>query len=330
MKRLVICADGTWNSPKQEGAEGRKSTNVLKLLRAVRPVASDGMKQVVFYDKGVGTGRGIDRFLGGALGVGLSENVLDCYRFIANNHVDGDELYLLGFSRGAFTVRSLGGLLGAIGLVNKVNLGSLRFGWDYYRLPPARRTARPDLLSELGPRREPIPITCIGVWDTVGSLGIPVSFLKNFWGKRFQFHDTNLGSMVRNAFHALAIDERRKPFQPTLWVGQPAEGQTIEQVWFAGAHSNVGGGYPDAALSDIALDWMLERVSACTDLEFDTDYRTKRIKPCATGKLYDSYRGYYRLLGPHARQMPERSTVHPSVYERMSATSYTPNNLRQE
>jgi uncharacterized protein (DUF2235 family) len=327
MKRLVVCADGTWNTPAQEGAEGRTSTNVLKLMRAVRPVASGDVQQIVFYDKGVGTGGTLDRFLGGAFGVGLSENVLDCYRFLANNHVAGDEIYLFGFSRGAFTVRSLGGLIGALGLVDKLHLGALRYGWDYYRLPPEERAGRTDLLEPLGERRTGIPIACIGVWDTVGSLGVPVGLLKNLWGRRHAFHDTRLGADVRTALHAVSIDERRKPFEPTLWTGRPAPDQTVEQVWFAGVHSNVGGGYPDAGLSDVALEWMLGRVAAHTGLESDPAYTARHVAPQPTATLYESFTRWYRLLGPHVREIAGNADVHPSVRTRMEETDYRPGNL---
>lgn len=319
MKRLVVCADGTWNSPRQEGADGRKSTNVLKLLRAVEPSAPDGTQQVVFYDKGVGTGGPLDRILGGGLGIGLSENVLDCYRFLANNHQDGDEIYAFGFSRGAFTVRSLAGLIAVIGLVEKTNLGALRHGYAYYRLPEGERAANRHLLDELGERRSEAPITCIGVWDTVGALGIPLTLFKKIGARRFRFHDTDLGKDVAVALQALAIDERRRAFEPAIWTADSIRPhQSVEQVWFAGVHTNVGGGYPDAGLSDIALDWMIERVARHTDLAFDPRYRDQHVAPNPGGRLYDSRKGYYRLFRPVIRSMPAHTTMHDSVGKRMS------------
>lgn len=330
MKRLIVCADGTWNSPKQEGADARSSTNVLKLLRAVKPIADDGTEQVVFYDKGVGTGGFCDRILGGAFGVGLAENVLDCYRFLANNYQPNDEIYLFGFSRGAFTVRSLGGLLGAIGLVSKLHLGKLHYGWRYYRTPPGDREAAEDLLAKLGPRIQPVPITCIGVWDTVGALGVPVALFKNLFGRRHRFHDTQLGREVETALHAVAIDERRAPFKPTLWHGEPATHQHVEQVWFPGVHSNVGGGYPDTGLSDAALEWMLRRVEALHGIEFDADYRRHHVDPSPYGRIYNSFRGVYRLLGKNVRTIPESHDLSTVAVERMKSSAYSPPNVPTE
>ncbi|MEK9662660.1 MAG: DUF2235 domain-containing protein, partial [Alphaproteobacteria bacterium] len=193
------------------------------------------------------------------------------------NYAPGDEIYIFGFSRGAFTARSRGGLVGLAGLLTPPFLGGpLREVMEIYRRRDLKRDARRagiDALRMGGRRVARIPdvgIRCIGVWDTVGSLGIPGDLGRRFLGGKHYFHDVMLGGNVDVALHAVAIDEKRSAFSPTLWVsadGRPSRnGQVVEQVWFAGAHSNVGGSYADSGLSDIAFDWMARRVDALTGL----------------------------------------------------------------
>lgn len=303
-KRLVVCLDGTWNTPDDEG----RATNVVKIMRALRPADDNGVAQVAFYDKGVGTGGFIDRIRGGAFGHGLGENVRDGYRFLGNNYQPGDEIYLFGFSRGAFTARSLAGLIGACGLLTKSTLGRLMEAWTYYRTSPKQRSA--DMLEKLLEwAHQDVPIACIGVWDTVGALGVPVERLKFFNRGKYQFHDTTLGRSVKVALHAVAIDERRGPFGPTLWqTPVPDAKQIVEQVWFPGVHSNIGGGYKDSGLSDLALDWMIRRVAAHTPLAFDDAYVAEFVEGDAMATLYESRSALYtaskwlpfeRVIGGH-------------------------------
>lgn len=295
-RKLILCCDGTWNKPSRD----RAPTNVLKLARAIRPLDAAGTSQILFYHPGVGTGNALDRLLGGALGVGLSENIRTAYGFLTDNYQDRDEIFLFGFSRGAFTVRSLGGLIGLVGLLRKAEMHLLPLAYTLYRarresddkarirqavaaedpgaLEPilARllpREAAPDrgrLAEALVAARRP-RIFFIGVWDTVGSLGMPDGWLSWIGRSRHAFHDTHLGDSVHHACQALAIDERRANFQPTLWTIRedtaPVPGQVIEQVWFAGGHANIGGGYPDPVLSDIALLWMVGKLADACDAE---------------------------------------------------------------
>ncbi len=274
-RRLVVCYDGTWNSADKGG----KPTNVVNLVRAVRNLDDRGVSQITFYDKGVGTAGGTDALKGGGFGGGLTANVLDGYRFLANNYDEQDEIYVFGFSRGAYTARSLAGLIGQAGLLSPDDLGAgLLSVLDVYQrtdLEPAQKRERIAELSRSfhAPRHNPVRIRCVGVWDTVGSLGIPGDLGRRFLNGKFYFHDVQLGSHIDVALHAVAIDEKRSAFAPTLWVvksGTPApKGQAVEQVWFAGAHSNIGGSYADSGLSDIAFDWMTKRVSVHTDLALD-------------------------------------------------------------
>ena len=128
-RKLILCCDGTWNKPSR----GRAPTNVLKLARAIRPLDAAGTSQILFYHPGVGTGNALDRLLGGALGVGLSENIRTAYGFLTDNYQDRDEIFLFGFSRGAFTVRSLGGLIGLVGLLRKAEMHLLPLAYALYR-----------------------------------------------------------------------------------------------------------------------------------------------------------------------------------------------------
>jgi hypothetical protein len=316
-KRLVVCLDGTWNTPDEKG----NPTNVVKILRAVDTRGADGVPQVSFYDKGVGTGGPLDKLLGGVSGYGLDQNVLDGYRFLANNYEGGDEsrapdeIYLFGFSRGAYTARSLAGLVGRFGLLAPGNLDVLNQLWALYRAKGTREQAAGDLKKAMDEGYPEVSITCIGVWDTVGALGIPIHSFKPFRkasDKEFGFHDTELGARVRCAFHAVAIDEQRGPFEPTLWSipagAQPRAGQVVEQVWFPGVHSNVGGSYEDAGLSDLALQWMIDRVRKHTRLRFIASYLEEKVHPNAMGTLYDSrttaYLAYQAL--PYARLIAQR------------------------
>lgn len=332
-KRLIVCLDGTWNKPETGKGKGRGgTTNVLKLLRALKTTGDDGATQAVYYDRGVGTEGWLDKFAGGAFGKGLSRNVKDAYRWVANNYDDGDRLYFFGFSRGAYTARSLAGLIGAVGLMSKLEVGQLPEAYGYYRTKPGERTSHPYHGTVAG-RHKP-PIAVVGVWDTVGSLGIPSNAFY-FFNKRFAFHDVELGTGIENAFHALAVDERRKPFAPTIWEKPDGWAGRLEQVWFAGAHSNVGGGYADARLSDLAFLWMVEKARSC-GLDFDSVYLQRFVNrpPLHDGHMGDEFKGIYRLLGPAARDVledPARGmTVDPSVLARAGdpALGYHPHNVR--
>ena len=279
--------------------------------------------QLIYYDQGVGTGNTLDRASGGAFGDGLEENIHDAYRFLVANYEPGDELYLFGFSRGAFTVRSIGGMIRKCGILE-------RRAVRYYRDAIAlyRNEQHPDDPQPMQFRKscsliheEPIPIRMIGVWDTVGSLGIPLRGLRWLTRREHQFHDTELSGSVQVACHALAIDERRAPFVPTLWDYKPKPGQQVEQVWFCGAHSDVGGGYAETGLSDIALEWMIGKARAA-GLAFDAAaIEAYPLKPDPVGKLHNSKTGLYRLTAGIDRAIGADPTqsVHPSVRTRWDA-----------
>jgi uncharacterized protein (DUF2235 family) len=314
-KRLIVCCDGTWNVADQSSR-----TNVTKVALSVRPRAA-GVEQRVYYHSGVGTRRW-ERLRGGAFGMGLSGNVLDAYRFLVDAYEPGDTLYLFGFSRGAFTARSLAGLVRNCGILRREDAHRVKEAWALYRDRVERPTSTASTLFRRAYARE-AGIHFIGVWDTVGSLGIPVpgaSWLKpvvSVVDRRWAFHDTELSSRVKGAFHALAIDEQRAPFTPTLWhqqSGDAASGQELQQVWFAGVHGDVGGGYEETGLSDITLLWMVHQARRY-GLEFDTEALSEtgpremtpessvdfRVRPDSMGTAHDSRTGLYRLAPPWHR-----------------------------
>jgi len=257
MKRLVVCCDGTWNKP-----DSQTVSNIEKIARTVQgdPTVTNGIYQLVYYVSGVGAGSyGADKVLGGAFGFGLYHNVIACYRFLAQNYVPGDEIYIFGFSRGAYTARSVAGMVGRVGLLTKVSLVEERLptAVHLYQRTNGPAGAYGDSVEEFRHDHCESPkVTFLGVFDTVGALGVPGL------QRAPRFHDVQLSTQVQRARHALAIDETRLKFAPTFW--EAPEGQAdssvvdprVKQVWFEGAHSDVGGGYPDTGLSDTSLLWM--------------------------------------------------------------------------
>ncbi len=317
MKRIVICSDGTWNKPDQLDRDKRKPSNVVKTARGVLPQDSNGVAQVVFYDQGVGSSNWLmDKVLGGATGVGVSTNICDCYQFLSHNYVPGDEIYLFGFSRGAYTVRSLAGFLNRVGLLPKRNIFYLQEAFECYR--------NNDQGSELEKFKSDnevfIPsIKFVGVWDTVGSLGIPLGLFQKAFGKKHAFHDTKLGQNIEHAYHALAIDEKRKPFKPTLWE-KTHDDQHLEQVWFAGVHTNIGGGYENDGLANCALNWMIGNAKS-HGLAFDSTFLSF-YRSYAFDEMRDSFKIPFKLLGKYERVIGEvlqgNETVDDSATDRLN------------
>jgi len=314
-RKLVVCMDGTWNKPGQKEGGVKTETNVLKLSEALAKVPD----QIAGYFRGVGTDRA-QKVTGGAFGWGLFDQIKDGYRFLREQFQPGDQIYIFGFSRGAYSARSLAGMVLRCGVIKRdvkpefpdlgADLlttqqdGNLRMdvvdrvfalykrAYDEKHRPEVERFKQ-QYCHDTGVR-------FIGVWDTVGALGIPdgvVPFLNKFDKaldeKLYAFLDTDLSPRVEAAYHAVAIDEHRKPFLPTLWTDQKnaaprvnVTGSSVEQTWFVGAHSNVGGGYADTGLSDIALKWMIDR-AAKNGLQFDPA-ALAAIRPAPIAKRRDS------------------------------------------
>lgn len=317
MRRLIVCCDGTWNSPAMA-----RETNVVQLLRAIRPESSapGSVSQIAYYHLGVGTGNAIDRLLGGGAGVGLSNSVKACYGFLVDNYREGDEILLFGFSRGAYVVRSVAGLVGLVGLLRRPDMHRFAEVWDYYTLLPGDR-ARYDLDQIAPSRSRAIDISCVGVWDTVGALGVPGT---RWCANSYAFHETALGAHVQYAFQALAMDERRGNFQPAVWV-KTNPNQHLEQVWFPGVHSNCGGGYLEHGLSDSTLLWMCSRLDHFDLLDLDiavieeANGRFHAELP-ARGQLQDSRSiGWKLIAGPVPRPIgitDPSERIHQTAFDR--------------
>lgn len=300
LRRIVLFLDGTWNDDSDRGLP----TNVVRLHEALK-IGVDARKRstakppsgrsaqgsavegrdgrdveyVVHYDSGVGTGV-LDRLPGGAFGRGLDDNIREAYRFLSKHYRPGDEIHLFGFSRGAFTARSIVGYLFATGLLTAENCTAEREeqAWRFYRTSPDDRHSGD--WHELEPFLHPagaLTVKCVGVFDTVGALGIPLDGFRLLNARRYAFHDTNLSPIVEYSFHAVAIDEHRRSFEATLWhkplFKEYLTAKAVEQVWFPGAHADIGGGYSDwdkgqDGRQDIAFAWMVRRVRDCVKLDF--------------------------------------------------------------
>lgn len=293
-KRLALFFDGTWNAADSKGDE----TNVARLARAVRGTSGD-KPQIALYLRGVGTsGPWLRQFLDGATGDGVDDNIRAGYMFLCQNYLPGDEIYLFGFSRGAFTARSLAGFIGKCGLLKRNQLGLIRTAWAYYRRRQAGRTPEAFNLENGGTAADPINhaprVRFIGVWDTVGALGIPQKVIDPASAHEYEFHDTSPGSVIEIGRHALAIDERRDAFVPTLWTQPVPAGTNIQQVWFAGVHSDVGGGYGNSDLAMIPLRWMAdEAIAAGLDLDETMLPKANALQPLSA--QHDSRRGFSGL-----------------------------------
>lgn len=312
-KNIVVFSDGTG----QEGGKGT-NTNVYKLFNMVLDRSSE---QVVFYDRGLGTGW---RKVGGNIfGAGISKNIRDCYEFIFENYEAGDQIYLFGFSRGATTVRSLSGFLHLFGVLPKSRPELIKKAYKIYRKGnKKKRQKKADLFIK---RNHTMwcKIKFLGVWDTVAALGVPIKVLDVIVDHipfyKHSFHDLSLSRSIENAYHGLAIDEERKMFLPTLWDSKVADYQTLSQVWFCGVHTDVGGGYKEQELSDISLDWMLQNAEK-HGLKIYSGHRID-INGESNGEMHNSRGNMFTKLYPRKiRSWPAdthgKPTIHASVLER--------------
>jgi uncharacterized protein (DUF2235 family) len=319
-KRIIFCADGTWDQPGQ-------NTNVYRLYKALTVTAD----QVPYYDDGVGSdGILLQKLAGGALGAGLFQKIKEGYTKIAHTYAADDQVFIFGFSRGAYTARALAGMIAVCGLPTaNFTDDVVNTAFEAYR----NKGQRAALLSQLNKTCHlfDTKLTMVGVWDTVGALGIPAIF-GGVDPALFGFLDTGLHPNVLNACHALAIDERRAEFPPTLWTG-PSPGQTLEQVWFCGVHCDVGGSYPPdssgSALSDLTLAWMM-RKAAALGLQFDPTVLAKYPLPMepkfALDKKHESWSPLW--LFPKSRSIAADSTLSDSVAARYEYDgSYRPRNI---
>ena len=355
-KRLVLTLDGTWNNVED-------NTNVWRLHQMIARQSADGCPQLVYYTPGVGTARG-ERLRGGSLGFGLDRDIVAAYRWLMGNYDQGDEIFLFGFSRGAFTARSLAGMIVRCGLLRPGSPLSVEELFHRYRLDDKAPSLvelyeRDDLNADerrLLRHSRRVPIKMIGVWDTVGALGVPFGNIPGISRKRLGFHNTRLSTIFEHAYHALAIDEHRRAFAPTLWTrfvpsvpDDPGKRRTrptiVEQRWFAGAHANVGGGIAGDDMSQLPLAWLMEKAAALgVAYRGEVNLRGHEIE----GDISDSFRafawGFYALAklgkrhhrtiappprpvaGGHVETVGE--TVDASVFDRWRADAgYRPPGL---
>jgi len=342
-RKLVVCCDGTWNTPRNE-------TNIFRTYRFLRerlgnPAevshkdgvatcggrAGDGTEVLLFYDRGIGTDW-FSRLTGGAAGIGLSDNVRDAYRFLGQNFTPGSEIYVFGFSRGAYTARSLGGFIKAAGLLERPSEKDVwRAYMDCYATAP-RVVARPrgwdfdrvrgwlvekagDAVGRLGggdvaslPRHAGVKIRFLGVYDTVGALGVPLTGASVVNEPIVGFHDTTLGDLVEHAAQALAVDEKRGPYLPTLWTqaanAAAIAGQSVLQVWFPGVHSDIGGGYADKGIGNLTWDFMMGQASE-RGLVIDPNQKTPPLTLEALPAQHESFDKNWQQLSDRLKLVPQ-------------------------
>jgi uncharacterized protein (DUF2235 family) len=315
MANVVVCSDGTWNTPGERKGEDPTPTNVVKLYNALAERDGERVDQCKYYHPGVGTEGGLwSRLAGGGLGRGLDRNIMSAYRWLGDKYRPGDRIFLFGFSRGAYTARSLAGMISKCGLLDLSDSGDkdpwplVEAAFACYRSEKGELKPLDGLVFHnaegINDARGSTTIFFLGVWDTVGALGVPddlalLSFIDD--PRRHRFHDTRLGTTVENARHALAMDEKRGSFTPTLWTNT-ADRKEVKQVWFPGVHSDVGGGYARIGLSDGALKWMIEESSAL-GLAFKPG-SIEQIQADPRGVRHDSRTGLFKSFKTLPRSVP--------------------------
>lgn len=369
MKRLIVFCDGTWNRMSAE-----QPTNVLIGAQLVLPVDTAGVAQVTYYDEGVGTTGGrLSTMLAGAFGWGLLDKIEAAYRFLIFNYEPGDEVFIFGFSRGAYTARSLAGLIRKCGIVPRSLAGKIREIVEFYKdantKPDSDEAQRrrmlwsPRVVLKEADRQwrldhgaDPAEVSAakamivryVGVWDSVGALGIP-QHLPGTWlfqrGKKYQFHDTELSSTVRAARHAVAIDENRLSFAPTTWSNlealnaTTASGDKYQQTWFPGDHGSVGGGGDIRGLSNDALAWIVEGavVEGLAVNQTMLDIYKQGVDPLAPLSNQSKDPGWFERIyqradrdGPQQKSLISDSAATRLAYEAKAAnwSPYRPGTLK--
>lgn len=360
-EKIVFCADGTWNSPDKDANDDHMPdwTNVYKFFLSLDGAlsvdslndadeqekslaAGAKVRQVAKYIHGVGDSRNpVVKLLGGALGAGVIARIVRGYTFISRNYEPGAQIYIVGFSRGAYTARALAGLIASQGLLAPQltadkELAYRRGAAAWYRYRQAGLAQRKSWLGKLrdvvapdlpafvssntlkpGDLVPDVPVAAVGVWDTVGAMGVPIYALDKDRIDAFKFADTQLNAKVSKGFHAIALDERRADFSPTLWDDAP----NVEQMLFPGAHADVGGGYPtverQSELSDGALLWMIDKLQGAGVLFAPT--RPFAVKADATGTAHRPWDGIPFKAMPKATRKFRKLPEHPSIAVRVKA-----------
>lgn len=350
-KRLLVFLDGTWNAVGS-------NTNVWRMKSLCARRGAHGEEQRIYYDIGV------NGFWGGTVGKGLSQNVREAYEWLMDNYDDGDDIFVFGFSRGAYTARSVAGLISKHGLLkggSPLGTGQLferykrsndRTLWKLLELEAAG-TLKDATLEErwLMKYSQPVHIKMVGVWDTVGTVGVPLFSFEGISRSTFGFLHTGLRQSIDNGYHAIAVDEHRKDFAPTLWtvrkphdpkavVPKPRTIESVEQRWFTGAHANVGGGCESDILAQAPLRWMMKKGSGHglawrQDVEIDGDLLTAPVsdsyKEFAKGLYSKVSSRFYRELGGEPKKLDDgthstiNETIDASVFDRWrNSADYRP------
>lgn len=353
-KRLAIFLDGTWNAVDS-------NTNVWRMRALCAPTSRDGKHQAIYYEIGV------NGFYGGVFGKGLSENIRLAYEWLIENYNDGDEIFIFGFSRGAYTARSLAGLISKLGILKPGSPIGVAQLYDRYKRSDEQTIWELNEQQDAGTLKDATleerwmlkysqraKIKMVGVWDTVGSLGIPAFSIEGISRSTFGFLHTGLRIHIQHGYHALAIDEHRRDFAPTLWDvrrandpkatrAAPRSIDSVEQRWFVGAHANVGGGYASDLLAQAPLRWIMKKASL-HGLSFrnDVDIDGDAVNASITDSYGDFGYGFYsKFKSPVFRKIGEEplvredgthsnvnETIDLSVFERWRAVpSYRPQNI---
>lgn len=353
-KRLALFLDGTWN-------EVDSNTNVWRMKLLCAPASTDGKPQLTYYEIGV------NGVIGGSTGKGLDTNIRKAYEWLVENYNEGDEIFIFGFSRGAYTARSLAGLVANFGVIrpgSPIGVGQL---FSRYKRRDEETINKLIELRNAGKLQgltleerwilkysRPTKIKVVGVWDTVGSLGIPAFAIPGVSRPTFGYLQTGLRLQIEHGYHALAIDEHRKAFEPTLWdVRTPKDPNAshaapraitdVEQRWFVGAHANVGGGYESDLLAQAPLRWIMKKASLYgltfrNDVDIDGEILKAPVNDSRKEFLDGAYarvsRTFYRTIGsaPDMRENGAHTTVNEtidqSVFDRWRALpDYRPQNL---
>lgn len=309
-KNIIVLSDGTG----QEGGEGN-NTNVYKLFNLLEDRTDN---QITFYDRGLGTG--FRKITGNISGMGISQNIYECYQFIFDNYKAQDNIFLFGFSRGATTVRSLSAFIHLFGILPKSRPELIKKAYKIYKIEDSveRKKTADDFVAKH--HNQWTKIKFLGVWDTVDALGLPIKSLSTLvdWFPffRHKYHNLTLSESVEHARQALAIDDERLTFHPKIWDKEIKSYQTMKQVWFSGMHTDVGGGYKEQDLSDIPLIWMIEEAKQ-HGLKTYPKHKVK-THPDANGFMHDSRKGFpgflfrkaTRTWNPQTHQKP---VIHQSA-----------------
>ncbi|TBU45101.1 hypothetical protein BD309DRAFT_860932 [Dichomitus squalens] len=344
-KRIIVCCDGTWDDALDATARWKYS-NVTRIARAIKHIDDrhgSPIHQVVFYQSGIGTENLYDKVVDGVTGANLANKVEEAYGFIAQNYQPGDELFLFGFSRGAYTARMVAMFIGAIGVLNSTQMD--HFADIFLAYQKRGKAEDPEDIQKLdaqlapwtsdhgpGKRRaaigpEGFSIKVIGVFDTVGSVGLPEELtlgnekMKNIFG----FPDHLLGTHVERAYHAMAINETRADFDVAKFEQTPEgrrKGQVLKQCWFTGCHSDIGGGYKEHDLMELTFNWIVANIEDALSLDFDYIASLPNPgKPWGTEPPHNPLVGIYSLAKSIQRKLPTQTdditheVIHSSVLE---------------